>query len=61
MAQKVSKLNPAWITETRQYFLEFLRVTKFTHPQRNGVWGSTFAYLANSINFIRYRDMTPDD
>jgi len=44
MTNKVSKLNPKWISQTRQYFLEFLEVTKFPHPERNGERGSRFSY-----------------
>ena len=44
MASTVSKLNPAWITQTRNRFLEFLKVTKFPRPERNSLRGSTFAY-----------------
>jgi len=52
MAKKVSKLNPAWITQTRKYFLEFLQATKFPHPQRNGARGSQFVYPEWLIMFI---------
>lgn len=52
MAKKVSKLNPAWIAQTRNYFLEFLRVTKFPHPERNGARGSKFSYPEWLIMFI---------
>lgn len=44
MTNKISKLNPKWISETRQYFLEFLKVTRFPHPERNGIRGSRFSY-----------------
>jgi hypothetical protein len=52
MAKQVSKLNTAWIAQTRKYFLEFLIVTKFPHPQRNGERGSRFAYPEWLIMFI---------
>lgn len=52
MTQKVSKLNSAWITQTRKYFLEFLQVSKFPHPQRNGDRGSKFSYPEWVIMFI---------
>lgn len=29
MTNKVSKLNPKWVSQTRKYFPEFLKVTKF--------------------------------
>lgn len=44
MTNQVSKLNPEWITETRQDFLDFLELTKFPHPARNGTRGSRFDY-----------------
>lgn len=52
MAKAASKLNPAWITQTRNYFLEFLEVTKFPHPERNGARGSKFHYPEWLIMFI---------
>ncbi|MDQ3633467.1 MAG: hypothetical protein M3405_03025 [Acidobacteriota bacterium] len=52
MATTVSKLNPQWITETRQYFLDFLQLTNFPHPPRNGTRGSSFAYPEWLIMFI---------
>ena len=53
MTKKISKLNPAWITRTRKYFLEFLKVTKFPHPERNGERGSKFFYPEWLIMFLR--------
>lgn len=44
MSESVSKLNPAWISQTRKEFLEFLQATKFPHPERNGERGSRFNY-----------------
>ena len=44
MAQAVSKLNPQWVTQTRADFLQFLQVTQFPHPVRNGQRGSAFDY-----------------
>jgi hypothetical protein len=52
MTKKVSKLNPTWITQTRKYFLEFLKVTRFPHPERNGERGSKFSYPEWLIMFI---------
>lgn len=52
MAKKVSKLNPAWITQTRKEFLTFLYVTKFPHPERNGRRGSKFVYPEWLIMFL---------
>ena len=44
-AKKVpAKLNPQWIKQTRDYFLRFLKVTKFPHPVRDGTRGSEFDY-----------------
>lgn len=44
MRRAPSKLNPAWVTQTRDDFLEFLRLTRFPHPERNGTRGSRFDY-----------------
>lgn len=52
MTNTVSKLNPEWIVETRQYFLDFLELTKFPHPERNGIRGSRFDYPEWLIMFI---------
>ncbi len=52
MANTISKLNPEWITENRQYFLDFLESTKFPHPERNGKRGSSFDYPEWLIMFI---------
>lgn len=52
MANTISKLNPEWITETRQYFLDFLELTSFPHPRRNGTRGSGFDYPEWLIMFI---------
>ena len=52
MVKKPSKLNPVWVAQARKYFLDFLHVTKFPHPQRNGVRGSKFFYPEWLIMFI---------
>lgn len=52
MANTVSKLNPEWIAETRQYFLDFLELTNFPHPERNGMRGSSFDYPEWLIMFV---------
>ena len=52
MAKPASKLNSAWIKQARAYFLEFLKVTKFPHPLRNGQRGSAFEYPEWLIMFI---------
>lgn len=52
MSQEPHKLNPQWIKQTRDYFLEFLKVTKFPHPVRNGTRGSEFDYPEWLIIFI---------
>lgn len=44
MKKQIPKLNPDWVRETRDYFKEFLKVTKFPHPERNGNRGSKFDY-----------------
>jgi len=52
-AQKIpQKLNPKWIKLTRDYFLKFLKVTKFPHPVRDGTRGSEFDYPEWLIMFI---------
>lgn len=50
--QTVSKLNPDWVKQALDYFKEFLQVTKFPHPVRNGTRGSTFEYPEWLIMFI---------
>jgi hypothetical protein len=52
MSNQITKLNPKWISATRKYFLEFLEVTKFPHPERNGRRGSKFEYPEWMIMFI---------
>ena len=52
MTTTISKLNPAWIKDTRKYFLEFLELTNFPHPERNGMRGSQFEYPEWLIMFI---------
>ena len=45
MQQKQTpKLNPKWVKEARDYFKQFLKVTKFPHPVRDGDRGSKFEY-----------------
>lgn len=52
MTKTVAKLNPEWISETRQYFLDFLELTDFPHPVRDGTRGSEFDYPEWLIMFI---------
>lgn len=52
MKKQTSKLNPHWVREARDYFKEFLKVTKFPHPVRNGDRGSEFEYPEWMIMFI---------
>ncbi len=52
MTSTVSKLNPEWIRATRQYFLDFLELTNFPHPKRNGMRGSSFDYPEWLIMFV---------
>jgi hypothetical protein len=40
----ITKLNPKWVKETRDYFRRFLKETGFPHPKRNGSRGSKFDY-----------------
>jgi hypothetical protein len=52
MLKQTSKLNPKWVKETRDYFLKFLKATKFPHPKRNGKRGSEFDYPEWLVMFI---------
>lgn len=52
MSKQVPKLNPKWVKEARDYLKEFLKVTKFPHPVRNGSRGSKFKYPEWIIMFI---------
>jgi hypothetical protein len=52
MAPKTPKLNPEWVKQARDSFQEFLRVTKFPHPVRNGTRGSEFDYPEWLIMFM---------
>lgn len=52
MPKTIPKLNPEWIVKTRDYFLDFLKVTEFPHPVRNGTRGSEFDYPEWLIIFI---------
>lgn len=52
MKKQTPKLNPDWIRETRNYFKQFLKITKFPHPVRNGDRGSKFDYPEWLIMFI---------
>ncbi len=54
MRQSASKLNPDWVKQTLGYFQEFLRVTKFPHPERefDTLRGRKFNYPEWLIMFI---------
>lgn len=52
MEKQTPKLNPQWVKEALDHFTEFLRVTKFPHPVRNGDRGSEFDYPEWLIMFI---------
>lgn len=52
MPKQTSKLNPQWVQEALSSFKEFLQVTQFPHPVRNGVRGSEFDYPEWLIMFI---------
>jgi hypothetical protein len=52
MSKQTSKLNPQWVREALSSFKEFLRLTQFPHPVRNGVRGSEFDYPEWLIMFI---------
>lgn len=52
MENQTQKLNPQWIREARDHFKDFLEVTEFPHPVRNGVRGSKFEYPEWLIMFI---------
>lgn len=52
MSQQIPKLNPDWVKEALDYFKEFLDVTDFPHPSRNGMRGTEFSYPEWLIMFI---------
>jgi hypothetical protein len=52
MPKQTSKLNPKWVREARDHFKQFLDMTKFPHPMRNGTRGSAFDYPEWLIMFI---------
>jgi hypothetical protein len=52
MSKQTPKLNPKWVSQARDYFVNFLKVTKFPHPVRNGSRGSEFDYPEWLIMFI---------
>jgi hypothetical protein len=52
MREKVSRLNPQWIRQARDYFRGFLEETGFPSPIRNGSRGSEFSYPEWLIMFI---------
>ena len=39
-----SKISPAWVRQTRDYFLKFLQTTRFPPVERHGQRGKTFEY-----------------
>lgn len=51
-SKQTSKLNAQWVKEALHHFKEFLKVTKFPHPVRNGTRGSKFDYPEWLIMFI---------
>jgi hypothetical protein len=52
MQEQISRLNPEWVRQARDYFREFLEETGFPHPLRNGARGSEFSYPEWLIMFI---------
>ena len=52
MSPQTAKLNPEWVKEALCYFQEFLEVTHFPHPTRNGIRGTEFSYPEWLIMFI---------
>ncbi len=48
----VSKLNSAWIQQVKDEFCDFLNVTRFSEPKRDGTRGSTFQYRESLILLI---------
>lgn len=52
MPKKISKLNPEWVKQSLDYFLDFLKETKFPEPERNGTRGSRFQYPEWLIMFV---------
>jgi hypothetical protein len=47
-----SKLNLAWIKQTKKYFLKFLKETNFPMPQKGGARGTDYEYPEWIIMFI---------
>jgi hypothetical protein len=52
MQEQISRLNPEWVRQARDYFKEFLKETRFPNPLRNGSRGSEFSYPEWLIMFI---------
>jgi hypothetical protein len=48
----IPKLNPEWVKQFKDEFTEFLRITKFPEPTRNGTRGSTFDYPESLIMLV---------
>lgn len=49
---RVKKLSPQWVSQTRKDFRSFLKETKFPNPVRLGKRGPEFAYPEWLIMFI---------
>src|SRR5215467_8302705 len=47
-----SKLNPEWVKQTLREFREFMQMTHFPEPVRNGTRGSYFDYPEWLLMFI---------
>lgn len=52
MTKRASKLSSRWISETREFFIEFLNETDFPDPERLGERGPKFKYPEWLIMFI---------
>ncbi|MBI3335480.1 MAG: hypothetical protein HY001_03190 [Candidatus Portnoybacteria bacterium] len=52
MARSSPKLSHQWIRQAREYFIKFLKATKFPDVKRNGKRGSVFQYPEWLIMFI---------
>ena len=52
MAQRARKISTKWITQTREFFREFLDETDFPNPERTGERGPKFTYPEWLIMFI---------
>lgn len=50
--ERVSRLNPDWVREARDYFLEFLEETGFPHPERLVMFMAALAVKAKAKSYL---------